>query len=168
MLPRGPGLSKEFLRKPKCNVRIDWKRGYRIFNSRKSGDNGDVPKTIRSYQAARASEVSNRAVNLETKLLRGILQREGQWDRLQREYKRLKESGESPGRALTPEESLRLFSTAESNEHWLAAYCAAVIANDTSMRGVELKNLTLADVDLTPGESRSGEDGWYPYRDPHQ
>ncbi|MGA8596524.1 MAG: hypothetical protein WB676_17580 [Bryobacteraceae bacterium] len=40
-------------------------------------------RTIRSYQAARAAEVSNRTVNLETKLLRGILKVEGQWKRLE-------------------------------------------------------------------------------------
>jgi integrase len=54
------------------------------------------------------------------------------------------ESGETPGRALTPEESLRLFATAESKDEWLVAYLAAVVAND---RGVELRNLKLGDVD---------------------
>jgi len=107
-----------------------------------------APRTIRSYQAIRAAEVSNRTVNLETKLLRGILKHEGQWARLEPDYSRLQESGDSPGRALTPEESLRLFTTAESNQDWFVPYRAAIIANDSGMRGVELRNLRLRDVDL--------------------
>ena len=104
-------------------------------------------RTIRSYQAARAAEVSNRTVNLETKLLRGILKVEGQWKRLEDDYKRLDESSESPGRALTPEQAFRLFSTAESNEDWLVAYQSSIVANDTGMRSVEVKNLKLGDLD---------------------
>lgn len=104
--------------------------------------------TLRKYQGIRAAEVSNRTVNLETKLLCGILKHESQWPRIQPDYRRLKESGETPGRALTPEESLRLFTTAASNDDWMVAYCAAIIANDTGMRGVELKTLRLADIDI--------------------
>jgi integrase len=107
-----------------------------------------TPKSIRNYQASRASVVSNKTVNLEVDLLRGILKHEGHWDRLASDYKRLKKSGETPGRSLTPDESLCLFTTAESNPDWLVAYLAAVIANDTGMRGVELKNLRLADVNV--------------------
>jgi hypothetical protein len=71
-----------------------------------------TPRTIRNYQASRAAEVSNRTVNLETKLLGGILKHEGQWDRLESHFHALKESGESPGRALTAEEAVVLFTTA--------------------------------------------------------
>lgn len=104
------------------------------------------PKTIRSYQQSRASVVSNKTVNLEVDLLRGILKHEDQWARLASEYKRLRKGGEKPGRSLTSEESLRLFSTAESNPDWLVAYLAAIVTNDTGMRGVELKNLQLGDL----------------------
>jgi len=41
--------------------------------------------------------VSNRTVNLETKLLRGILKQEGQWKRLADDFRSLHESGEAPG-----------------------------------------------------------------------
>jgi hypothetical protein len=44
---------------------------------------------------------------------------------------RLKKSGERAGRSLSPDESLRLFTTADSNPDWLAAYLAAIVANDT-------------------------------------
>lgn len=104
-----------------------------------------TPKRIRKYQSDRASVVSNRTVNLEVDLLRGILKHEGQWDRLATDYKRLKKNSETPGRSLSPEEALCLFTAAESNPDWLVAYLAGVIANDTGMRGVELKNLRLAE-----------------------
>jgi len=38
-----------------------------------------TPRKIRTYQGTRGAEVSNRTVNLEIKLLRGILKHEGQW-----------------------------------------------------------------------------------------
>lgn len=87
-------------------------------------------------------------MNLETKLLRGILTYHQLWKRIEPEYSRLQESGESPGRALTSEESVRLFATAEAKQEWLVAFLAAVVANDSGMRGVELRNLRLRDVDL--------------------
>jgi integrase len=59
-----------------------------------------APRTIKSYQAARAAEVSNRTVNLETK------------------------------------------------DDWLVAFLAAVVANDSGMRGVELRNLQLRNIDV--------------------
>ncbi len=82
-------------------------------------------RAIRDYQAARANEVSHRTVNLEVKLLRGILKAEDQWERLAENGIRLPETSSPPGQALTPEESVRLFTTAESKDGWLTAYLAA-------------------------------------------
>jgi integrase len=107
-----------------------------------------TPRTIRNYQKVRAGEVGPRTVNLETDLLRGILKADGQWKRLAEDVKRLPKRKGSPGRSLSPEESLRLFTTAESKEDWFVACHATFIAYDTGMRGVELRNLKLADVDV--------------------
>jgi integrase len=41
-----------------------------------------------------------------------------------------------------------LFDTAASKHDWLVAYCAAVLAVNTTCRGVELKHLRWRDVDL--------------------
>jgi integrase len=105
-------------------------------------------RLIRDYQAARAEKVSARTVNLEIKVLRGILKVDGQWKRLEEDVKPLKESGETPGRALTAEETLGLFEMAETKPEWLVAYLTTTIANDTGMRGVELRNLRVVDVDV--------------------
>jgi hypothetical protein len=72
--------------------------------------------------------------------LRGILKAEGQWKRLAEDVNRLPKRKGSPGRSLSPEESLRLFTTAESKENWFVAYHAMFIAG---MRSVELRNLKL-------------------------
>jgi integrase len=49
---------------------------------------------------------------------------------------------------LTAEQKKLLFDTAASKDEWLAAYCAAVLAVNTTCRGIELKNLRWADADL--------------------
>jgi integrase len=105
-------------------------------------------RTIRTYQAARGAQVSNRTVNLEIKLLRGILKSEGQWNRLQEDYKRLSEAGESPGRALNPRRVARSVQDRGKQGRMVVPYQAAIVANDTGMRSVELRNLKLGDIDI--------------------
>jgi len=52
------------------------------------------------------------------------------------------------GRALAPEEKLRLLKLAVSREEWQTAYYAAVLALNTTMRDCEIKGLRWCDVDL--------------------
>jgi integrase len=60
----------------------------------------------------------------------------------------LTESGGEPvGRVLTNEEQERLFKTAEAIPEWEHVYCAAILAANTSMRGVEVKNVRRKDFD---------------------
>jgi integrase len=81
--------------------------------------------------------------------LRQVLKRFKHWRRLEDDVKMLTESGGAPiGRVLTSEEQERLFRTAESRPEWQHVYCAAVLAANTSMRGVEIKHLRRKDVDL--------------------
>ena len=103
---------------------------------------------IRAYQLQRCSQVGNRTVNLETKVLRQILKQHRLWARLADDYKPLKENREGPGRALTPNQEKALFSVARGNPRWEAAYYAALIASNTTARACELKGLRLQDVDL--------------------
>jgi integrase len=51
-------------------------------------------------------------------------------------------------RVLTKEDKKLLFDTAASKDEWLVAYCAAVLAVNTTCRGIELKHLRWRDVDL--------------------
>lgn len=52
------------------------------------------------------------------------------------------------GRVLADDEQERLLEVAKSNPEWAHVYCAAVLAANTSMRGVEIKHVRRMDVDL--------------------
>jgi integrase len=105
---------------------------------------------IEGFQAKRRLEgAGNRTINMDVGALRQVLKRFKQWRRLEDDVKMLTETGGAPvGRALTPEEQKRLFEAAASNPEWEHVYCAAVLAANTSMRGVEVKHVRRRDVDL--------------------
>jgi integrase len=103
---------------------------------------------IKAYRATRSATVGSRTINLEIKVLRMILKNAKCWGRIAEEYKPLRENRQGPGVALTHEEERRLFETAASNPLWDAAYLAALVAVNTTMRSCELKGLHLGDVDL--------------------
>ncbi len=52
------------------------------------------------------------------------------------------------GRALAPEEKLRLLRVASSRPEWEIAYLTSVLALNTTMRKCELKQLRWRDVDF--------------------
>ena len=80
--------------------------------------------------------------------LRQVLKRFKQWRRLEDDVKMLTESGGEPiGRVLTNEEQERLLKTAEDNPEWEHVWCAAQLAANTSMRGVEVKHVRRKDFD---------------------
>ena len=107
-------------------------------------------KVIEGFQAKRRLEgASNRTINMDVGALRQVLRRFKQWRRLEDDVKMLTEAGGAPvGRALTPEEQKRLFEAAASNPEWEHVYCAAVLAANTSMRGVEVKHVRRRNIDL--------------------
>lgn len=119
---------------------------------------GDVPvrkidaKAIRDYQDKREAEgVSGRTVNLEVTLIRQVLKRAKRWSVIADDVVNLPESRTVVGRVLTQEQKRLLFATAASKPEWDVAYCAAVIAVNTTCRKVEVLNLRWADVDLFEG-----------------
>jgi integrase len=86
---------------------------------------------------------------MDVGVLRRVLKRFKHWHRLEGDVKMLTESGGAPiGRVLTMKEQERLFEVAQSNPEWVHVYCAAVLAANTSMRGVEIKHLRRKDIDL--------------------
>jgi integrase len=107
-------------------------------------------KVIEGFQAKRRLEgASNRTINMDVGALRQVLRRFKQWRRLQDDVKMLTEAGGAPiGRALSSDEQRRLFDTAASNPEWEHVYCAAVLAANTSMRGVEVKHVRRRNIDL--------------------
>lgn len=105
---------------------------------------------IEGFQAKRRLEgASNRTVNMDVGVLRRVLKRFKHWHRLEDDVRMLTESGGAPiGRVLTADEQDRLFAVAKGNAEWQHVYCAAVLAANTSMRGVEIKHIRRKDVDL--------------------
>lgn len=104
---------------------------------------------IRAYQDARKAEgVSGRTVNIEVTLIRQVLKRAKRWSVIADEVSNLPENQNVVGRVLSHEQKLHLFRTAASKPEWDVAYCAAVIAVNTTCRKVELLTARWADVDL--------------------
>lgn len=111
-------------------------------------------KLIRNYQQKRISEgVGPRTVNMETQLLRSILKYHEQW-KLDGKYEALPEPVSEVGRALSPEEEVRLLDMARSRPEWFVAYHATVLENETGMRGVEVRNLEIKRIDIQAQEIR--------------
>ena len=106
-------------------------------------------RVIEGFQAKRRVEgAGNRTVNMDVGALRQVLKRFKQWRRLEDDVKMLTESGGEPiGRVLTSEEQERLLKAAEANPEWEHVWCAAQLAANTSMRGVEVKHVRRKDFD---------------------
>lgn len=103
---------------------------------------------VNAYQLLRLKKVGSRTINLEVKVLRMILKTARLWSRIADGYKHLPENRRGPGRALQPEQEKRLFETACKEPGWQDAYCAALVAANTTARGCEIKGLRIGAVDL--------------------
>jgi integrase len=101
------------------------------------------------YRAKRKTlGLSNVTVNIEMGALRRILKRGKLWHRMADDVKPLKEQPSDVGRAMTPEQKQKLLEVASSNARWESAYCAAMLALNTTMRACEIRHLKWSDVDL--------------------
>lgn len=104
---------------------------------------------IADYQAWRKAggKISNRTCNMEVGLLRGLLKKNRLWLRIAESVSMLPETSDV-GRALEHDELKRLLAMAATNSVWMTAYCAAVLALNTTMRSIEIKNLQWNRVDM--------------------
>jgi integrase len=91
--------------------------------------------------------ISNTTVNMEIGILRRVLKRAKRWYFVGEEIPHLPERKDI-GRALAPDEKLRLLKMAQSRSEWETAYLATVLALNTTMRGCEIKQLRWRDIDL--------------------
>jgi integrase len=104
---------------------------------------------ILEYRANRkARGLSNVTINIEMGALRRILKRGKLWQRMGDDVKPLKEQPSDVGRAMSPEQKQKLMEVASTNLFWEAAYCAAMLALNTTMRACEIRHLKWCDVDL--------------------
>jgi len=107
----------------------------------------DADSVLAYIRQRKAKGLSNTTVNMEIGILRRILKRAKRWHFVEDEVPRLPERRDI-GRALQPEEKLRLLKVAQSNPEWETAYLASVLALNTTMRGCEIKQLRWRDIDF--------------------
>ncbi|HKQ03727.1 MAG TPA: site-specific integrase [Blastocatellia bacterium] len=104
---------------------------------------------ILAYREWRASQkVGPGIINLEVGVLRRMLKRAKRWHLVADDIKPLKQP-RSIGRALTPEQKLKLLEVASQRPEWETAYWAAMLALNTTMRSCEIKGLRWADIDFS-------------------
>ena len=106
---------------------------------------------IYEYRRTRTGSVGPRTINLEVKVLRMILAGAKCWSKIGADYKPLPVNRQGPGIALSEDELQHLIETASSRPQWDAAFLAAWIAANTTMRGGEIKKLRHRSVDLVSG-----------------
>jgi integrase len=106
---------------------------------------------IYEYRRSRVGQAGPRTINLEVKVLRMILADAKCWSNIGADYKPLRENRRGPGIALNEDQLRHLIETASSKPEWDAAFLAAWIAANTTMRGGEIKKLRHRSVDLVAG-----------------
>ena len=107
----------------------------------------DLDSILAYVKHRKANGLSNTTVNMEIGILRRVLKRAKRWHLFADDVPRLPERRDI-GRALQPDEKLRLLKVAQSKPEWETAYLASVLALNTTMRGCEVKGLRWRDVDL--------------------
>jgi integrase len=104
---------------------------------------------ISAYQRSRRNDgISGRTLNMEIGVLRRIMKRAKIWGIVAEDVKMDRENAGSIAKVLTAEQKKKLFETAATKDEWLVVYCGAVLAVNTTCRGIELKHLRWRDVDL--------------------
>ena len=151
--------------KTRTGIAPSTERSYRLAISHLTADFGkqllcDISAgDVAAYQTRRKREgVSNRTVNLELGVLRGILRRYRLWEAIAADVDFLKESP-SPGRALSHDEEARLLDAA-SKSRCRSLYPVVMLALNTGMRASEIRGVKWEQVDflgkaLTVGRSKT-------------
>lgn len=128
--------------------RRDWDRSRALLRHFPAHSLAEITSDqIRAWQAKRAKVAAPRTINGELDVLRGMMKMAKRWAFVADDVRPLKEP-HGPGRALSPEQETALFKSAASKPEWHVAYCAAVIAANTTARSCEIRGLRLSDVDL--------------------
>lgn len=87
-------------------------------------------------------------INHELCALIQVLKRADCWGKFREVYEPLPVSGWRPPRTLTDTEEQRFYQAASSRPEWRMWYAYAVFANNTGLRGCEMRALRIADLDF--------------------
>jgi len=132
---RSRNLKLFFGTTPLTRITADSLREYIVWRKQRKPLRGSAP------------EISNRTVNMEVAFIRRLLKRAKRLHVLADEPRPLPERRDA-GRALTPEEKLRLLRAARLKPEWANARLALVLALSTTMRSCEIKGLQWRDVNF--------------------
>ena len=104
---------------------------------------------VREYVAVRSkARVANKTINLELGVLRGILKRAKLWHTIADDIKALP-TRRQVGKALAPDEKVRLQTAATTRPEWMNARWAMVMSLNTTMRACEVRNLQWRDINFS-------------------
>lgn len=116
-------------------ITADHLREYIAWRKQQKPQRGDAP------------EISNRTVNMEVAFIRRLLKRAKRLHVVADDLRPLPERRDI-GRALTPDEKIRLLRAAKLKPEWANARLALTLALNTTMRGCEIKGLQWRDINL--------------------
>jgi integrase len=108
----------------------------------------------RTEKNQRTGKPIGRAVNIELRLLKTLLEDAELWHISKKQYKKLrvKESKHRIGQVLTAQQLQNLLALADSKDQWFTAFNCSVLQYNTGTRGVEVRNLKLEDIHLEAEE----------------
>ena len=107
----------------------------------------DLESLAEYIRQRKKEKIGNRTINIEVGVLRRVMKQFKRWSRLADDYKCLPEPHDI-GRALTPEQEVKLFAVASSRSEWTVAFLIALVTANTTAGGVELRNVRLDDIDF--------------------
>jgi integrase len=114
------------------------------------------PHHISRYQSARKKEgASNRTINIEVGLLRMVMIKHRRWHNISPDIRMLRER-EDIGRALPPDEQLRILTAAQQSAS-RSLHLAVLLSIHSGMRIQELRLLRWRQVDFLKKEIRIGK-----------
>lgn len=103
---------------------------------------------LRAYQKMRMARAGASRINQECSIIQQMLKRIGRWSEVAADYQALPVRRESPGRAMSEQEYLRLFRAAAAKPQWEMAYLFALLSVNTTAGPKELWTLRLQDVNI--------------------
>jgi len=105
----------------------------------------EIVQAFRQWRAEAGCQ--NSTINMEVGLLRRLLKKARRWHVISEDIRPLKEGG-TIGRALSPEQKMKLLEVASTKPEWEVAYWAAILALNTTMRAADIRSLRWQDIDL--------------------
>jgi integrase len=111
---------------------------------------------LREYQQARLANVDGRwpkkagpsLINHELVTLRGVLERAGEWKKIDPHYEALRTPPAKNPKVLTDTQEMMVFHLASTNPDWDLAYWVGSITCNTGASGTELRHIRLSEMDL--------------------